>query len=264
MEYRGEELQREVQDIKSQISGLRNDLKQFIEHSNQLHVDSMMADLRVGLCDVLVKHLNSEAKAGLQGRMVQDCHMRKVCQSLFSELLQRNADLLKEDKVSAQLIEGDRSALEDMRKKAPYQQCDQCFAEAESLLGKQVELMRSLRIYRDDKGKEQNLSSLPEEAVVKELLDPLNNRQRLQIMKSLAGETRTFSSLAELTGLRGGNLLFHLAKLQDMGMIMQRHERGDYMITEKGFRALKGVAGIYWTLTGEGACPEAEKKTKEN
>ncbi|NYT01762.1 MAG: winged helix-turn-helix transcriptional regulator [Methanosarcinales archaeon] len=263
MEYRGEELQREVQDIKTKIDELHSDLKRFMERSNQLHVDSMLADMRGGLCDVLVKHVNSEASAGLQARMVQDCHMRKTCQSLFSELLQRNASLLKEDRASLQLVNGDRSALKDMRKKAPYPQCDQCFAEAESLLGKQVELMRSLRIYEDDRGKEHDLSLLPEEAVVRELLDPMNNRQRLQIMKSLAGETKTFSGLAELTGLRGGNLLFHLTKLQDMGMIMQRHERGDYMITEKGFQALKGVAGVYWTLTGEGAAAEADMQTKE-
>lgn len=58
----------------------------------------------------------------------------------------------------------------------------------------------------------------------------------------------TFSALAELTGLRGGNLLFHLQKLQDGGMILQRNERGDYMITEKGYRALRVVAQLYSDL----------------
>ncbi len=53
-----------------------------------------------------------------------------------------------------------------------------------------------------------------------------------------------FNEFSELTGLRGGNLLFHLQKLLDGGMILQRHERGDYMITEKGFRVLKGIADI--------------------
>jgi predicted transcriptional regulator len=86
------------------------------------------------------------------------------------------------------------------------------------------------------------------EAVVKEILEPLNSRQRLQILKSLARETRSFSSLSKLTGFRGGNLLFHLEKLLGSGMILQRHERGDYIITEKGYRALLGIAEIYAKL----------------
>lgn len=70
-------------------------------------------------------------------------------------------------------------------------------------------------------------------------------------MKGLASETRFFSSLSELTGLRGGNLLFHIQKLLGSGMILQRHERGDYMITEKGYRALLGIAEVYLKLNPE-------------
>jgi predicted transcriptional regulator len=80
------------------------------------------------------------------------------------------------------------------------------------------------------------------------MLEPLSNRQRLQILKATAVETKTFSELSELTGLRGGNLLFHLQKLLDSGMILQRHERGDYMITEKGFRLLNSLAEAYVML----------------
>ncbi len=85
----------------------------------------------------------------------------------------------------------------------------------------------------------QESPDLPVEAVVREILEPLDSKQRLQILKSLAIETKSFSSLSGLTG-RGGNLLFHLEKLLRSGMILQRHERGDYMITEKG---VPGVSG---------------------
>jgi hypothetical protein len=70
-------------------------------------------------------------------------------------------------------------------------------------------------------------------------------------MKALSAETKTFSALSalsSLTGPRGGNLLFHLQKLQDGGMILQRNERGDYMITEKGYRTLRGVSELYLDL----------------
>jgi DNA-binding transcriptional ArsR family regulator len=108
--------------------------------------------------------------------------------------------------------------------------------------------MRSLRIYNTKEEKRQELSTLPEEVIVNGMLEPLSNRQRLQILKATAVETKTFSELSELTGLRGGNLLFHLQKLLDSGMILQRHERGDYMITEKGFRLLNSLAEAYVML----------------
>jgi predicted transcriptional regulator len=31
-------------------------------------------------------------------------------------------------------------------------------------------------------------------------------------------------------------------------MILQRHERGDYIITEKGFSTLRAVSALYATL----------------
>jgi predicted transcriptional regulator len=31
-------------------------------------------------------------------------------------------------------------------------------------------------------------------------------------------------------------------------MVVQRHDRGDYMITEKGFKVLKGVSDVYQML----------------
>ncbi len=108
-----------------------------------------------------------------------------------------------------------------------------------------------MRIYETKDEKKQESHDLPVEAVVKEILEPLNSKQRLQILKGLASETRSFSSLSELTGLRGGNLLFHLEKLLGSGMILQQHERGYYMITEKGYRALLGIAEVYSKMNPE-------------
>jgi predicted transcriptional regulator len=40
-------------------------------------------------------------------------------------------------------------------------------------------------------------------------------------------------------------------------MILQRHERGDYMITEKGFKALRGVSELYSDLVSDSLKTEA-------
>lgn len=111
--------------------------------------------------------------------------------------------------------------------------------------------MRSLRIYSTNEEKKQDIVLICEESIVKEVLEPLSNKQRLQIIKSMANGTRTFSSLSELTGLRGGNLLFHIQKLLECGIIIQRHERGDYMLTEKGYSLLVALSEINCLLGEE-------------
>lgn len=81
-----------------------------------------------------------------------------------------------------------------------------------------------------------------------EILEPVSNNHRLEILKAVAYEMKSFSAFSELTNLRGGNLLFHLQKLLDNGLILQMHERGDYMITDKGLKILQGLQEIYSSL----------------
>jgi len=64
-------------------------------------------------------------------------------------------------------------------------------------------------------------------------LEPVANIQRFQIIKSLGMQTRTFFDISQLMGVAGENLLFPIKKPGDAGTILQRHERGDYIITNK-------------------------------
>lgn len=253
MEVLEEPFQREILEIRSELREMHDDLKRFMEHSNKEYLESILADFRRGFSEVLVRHVEDEVEEGLRENMVEDCDMKEACKTRFQGLLKESASLIRDGDgaASEETIEEFRFRLEEMRSKAPYDQCDRCFAEASKLQEKQIDLLRSMRIYETKDEKKQESQDLPVETVVKEILEPLNSKQRLQILKGLAGETKSFSSLSELTGLRGGNLLFHLQKLLDSGMILQRHERGDYMITEKGYRALLGITEVYSKLNPE-------------
>ena len=151
-------------------------------------------------------------------------------------------DLIKRDNVSEDVIEEKKVELSEIQKGAPFDKCDICFTEVNTLFNKQLDLISSLQIYSTNKEKGTEISTISEENIVKSVLEPLSNKQRLQILKSMASETRKFSTLSELTGLRGGNLLFHIQKLLETDLILQRHERGDYMITKKGFNLLTMLA----------------------
>ncbi|HQJ62638.1 MAG TPA: winged helix-turn-helix domain-containing protein, partial [Methanothrix soehngenii] len=234
------DLLKDVNAIKSKLDIMHEDMKRFMERSNQQHLNSIVDGCRSDFFDVIRGYATDEIESSLEGKISKDCHMKNACKALFSDLLNSSLDQIKRGEVSADSINDAKSKLEEMRRRSHYDQCKTCFSEVARLLDKQIDLMRSLRVYRENDLTGESMQSLPEEETVIELLEPLSNKQRLQILKALFAETKTFSALAELTGLRGGNLLFHLQKLQDGGMILQRHERGDYMISEKGYRALRG------------------------
>ncbi|NJD75907.1 MAG: winged helix-turn-helix transcriptional regulator [Candidatus Methanoperedens sp.] len=238
---------REILEIKKKLYEIHNDMKRFMEQSSQQHLEHVLSGSRNDFTNAIIGHVIDDIEAGLEGSMVKKCDMRDTCKSNFTGFLQKNAGLMKQETVNEDVILKNQSELNDMRNNAPSKQCEKCFSQVQNLFGKEIGLMRSLRIYSTKNGKKPEIPPVPEEFII-EVFEPLSNKQRLQIMKAIAIETKTFSALSELTGLRGGNLLFHLQKLLDSGMILQRHERGDYMITDKGFKVLKSVSEMYSAL----------------
>jgi len=180
--------------------------------------------------------------------MVKKCPEKINCTSAFTSLLQQNAELIKHGKVDDTLISNNRKKLDELRCGAPFSKCEQCFSEVSSLFIKQVNLMRSMRIYSDNQECKSNLSSIKTDTIMSEILEPVSNNHRLEILRAVAFEMKSFSAFSELTSLRGGNLLFHLQKLLESGLILQMHERGDYMITDKGLKILQGLQEIYSSL----------------
>lgn len=238
----------EIQDLKTEIAGLRNELKRFIEHANLQHVDGILSDLKKNYADLFTNHQIDTARVDLSSHMVSDCKMRSKCFELFMDFLQNTACHIKDGQVSDEIIQSYREQMKVLRKKGSYDKCDTCFSEVHRLLEKQVDLMQSLGIYTKSGENMEVIAEISDDTLVKDLLEPVANIQRFQILKALTVQTRTFSDISQLTGLRGGNLLFHIKKLTDSGMILQRHERGDYIITDKGFKTMTAISQLHQNL----------------
>ena len=238
----------EIRELKSEITGLRTELKRFIEKANQQHVESVLGELKKNYAGVFTDLQVKEATSGLSVQMHGECSMRDTCFALFMDFLQNTAKHIKDGQVSGELIESYRKQMKAMRKKGPHERCDTCFTEVSRLFEKQVDLMQSLGIYQDERHGTGGPAGIADESVVKDVLEPVANIQRFQILKSLAVQTRTFSDISQMTGLRGGNLLFHIRKLTESGMILQRHERGDYIITDKGFKTMNAINELHQIL----------------
>jgi len=243
-----ENFQKEILEIKSELSNIHTELKRFFEQSDMLHHESIILGVQKDFSNVIIGHVAEDIEDGLERNMIRNCEMRDTCNSIFTGFLQKNTGLIKQSNVDESIISKNQSELQEMKNNAPKKQCDKCFSEVSNLFRKQILLMRSLRIYDTNEENKKDITVIPEEFLVNDILEPLSNIQRLQILKAVSAGTKTFSDFSALTRLRGGNLLFHLQKLLDGGMILQRHERGDYMITDKGYKTLKGISDLYITL----------------
>lgn len=235
----------EIRELKAEISGLRTDLKRFVERANQQNVDAVLGGIRKEYGGACADQQICTAKAVFTARMSDGCPMKANCYGVFMEFLKNSAGHIAEGTVTDELILSYRDQMKALRKKGKKSQCDTCFTELGRLFENQVGLMQKLGIYRKEDGTTEDLTGIPDDAVVKDLLEPVASLPRFQIIRSLATGTRTFSDISQLTGLRGGNLLFHIRKLTDAGMILQRHERGDYIITDKGFKTMTAVSQLY-------------------
>jgi DNA-binding transcriptional ArsR family regulator len=226
-----------LMDINAKLELMHQDIKRIKEKSNQEYLEFMLSNIRTDFSNSLATNIIENIDIDLEKGIIKDCHLKNTCRPLFKKFLKKNIELIKDGKVPEDSLEKSRYKLKKIRANAPLDICDECHDELSSLFEKQVNLMQSLQIYRSNNTQKQELSPLSED-LVKEVLEPLANNLRLQILQALASETKTYSELSKLTGMRGGNLLFHIQKLQNNDFILQRNERGDYMITKKGFNLL--------------------------
>ena len=200
---------------------------------------------RPELFDLLREEARQKAESRLDARMAKRCEMRPECRQRFMGLLDENLRLLDRPRITEEDLERQTEKMDSLRSKAVAGRCDGCFQEVGSLFQDQTDLMRQLRLYRSRDEVRDSIDAMPEEAVVRDILEPLSNPQRMLIMKALSRSQRSFTELSSLTNLRGGNLLFHLQRLTGTGMVFQRGGRGDYALTSKGQRSLEAVNDLY-------------------
>ena len=237
--------------IDAKLDSIHKDLKRLMERSNQEYLDLMLTNLKKEFLNSINSYVSGDVETGLERGMVDDCDMRDTCKSRFTNYLLDNEELILGDNVTSNILDDKKAELAHIKKDAPFEYCEDCFSEVNNLFNKQLGLISSFKIYSSNDEKRTEISRISDEHIVKTVLEPLSNKQRLQILKSMASETRTFSSLSELTGLRGGNLLFHLQKLLENDLIIQRHDRGDYMITKMGFNLLLVLVDVNKLLENE-------------
>ena len=231
--------------ITKKLSEMHRDIEKVLEYSNKVYLEPVLERARHKYLYALLNHLFEDIETGLERIMFKKCPEKENCTSDFTAVLQHNAGLIRNDNVDGAFISDNRKKLDELRSRAPYSKCDKCFSEVLSLFRKQIKVMSSLNIYEDNAEQKPNILDIKSSVFISEILEPAANEQRLEILKAVAFEPKSFSDFSKLTGLVAGNLNYHLQKLMDRELILQQHDRGNYMITEKGFKILQSFNELY-------------------
>jgi len=241
----------EFRNLMSEIKSLKKDVNRALEISGHRHSDALFMEMKGGFSRPVIQYMLADTKENLAIGLDSSCGNGDSCKSAFSGLLQEMALLLLEDRINEVSLAEFRQRFEDLKEMAVFENCDNCLENATRIFEKQVDLIRSFSISSVEE--QYSLVSVDIENIsddiVSQICEPLANKQRLCILRLLNSSIRSFSDISKGTGLRGGNLLFHIQKLLDTDMITQRSERGDYMITRKGHMTLKGMAELFEKLS---------------
>ncbi|MEZ5335832.1 MAG: winged helix-turn-helix domain-containing protein [Methanolobus sp.] len=236
---------KKLDKIEESIRKLQADMQLFQEQSNQRCYELLSSEIRNNFSRAMIGNIRERIDQDLESNIIPCCEMRDFCKGAFTEFLNETVQLVGRERVEQETVDEYWNKLDDIRKLVHFDDCDLCFKEVSRIYQKQVDVLSSLRIYDKEGSFAENMPDVSMETVVDDICEPLANKQRLTILKALILDSKSFTELSKLTGLRGGNLLFHLQKLADKGMILQRSERGDYIITSKGHSVFKGIMEIY-------------------
>ncbi|MDG6244871.1 MAG: winged helix-turn-helix domain-containing protein [Methanolobus sp.] len=239
----------EFENLRSEIIALKRDVNRVLEHSDNRHMNTLLQEMKGDLSRPVINYMLKDTKDTVEKGFCVDCDNKEFCKPAFSSLLHEMALLLLEDNVTGEHLKHFRQRFDELKSLAISDNCDECVESASRIFEKQMELISSFNKSRSVQGAHNiiNAEDTPDD-VVTQICEPLANKQRLVILRSVKSDTKSFSQLSRITGLRGGNLLFHIQKLLDTGMIYQRNERGDYMITRKGHMTLRGMSELYYRL----------------
>ncbi|MCD4820535.1 MAG: winged helix-turn-helix domain-containing protein [Methanococcoides sp.] len=229
--------------LHEEITGLRSDLNRFRSEVAGSQTNSLFNEFK-NQCAVEILNGSLENAYEIIGNEEKECPMHTQCIPHLVNFFEELAEYTRKGQVTDENIEKMRGNFDKVKELAPFDHCPNCIQRARGYFDQQVGMLQTIGVYRNESDMYLQVQDLHEEQVSNLIGDPLSSSVRIQILKALYDEGRSFTELSKLTKLRGGNLLFHLEKLQNRGMIRQRGERGEYQISVQGYEILNSIAEL--------------------
>ena len=236
-------LEKEIGDIRKEIDRFRTETRQRLE----LIEDSVRKQFSLSYNRTIFDYISRNT---LDFAECLNCRMNRevelACKEKMISIQQNYIDLLKNGNLSESLEALEEAIVffskgaEDMSSKGIVG-CVECFRkEIEMLKTNRSFLFRLRELQSPPKNTGENwqtVSEMDPAEIDRNILNPISHKARLQILLSMFKGQNRFTDFIEVTGLKGGHLLYHLNKLLEHGFI-QRYASRDYALTRKGLKTL--------------------------
>ncbi len=232
-------------EIKGLIKDIQKDIKNMQERSNEEYLSAMYSNLKNEFVSSMNGYMLDKIDPDLEQRMMNPCDMREQCKNVFKKYLKSHTDNLTPENISSEKIKESKAEFEKIKENKQKEDCDCCFDEVSNIFENHIDLIKSIKFYdNQEEEDEKKISDINEKNVVQNILSPIAHEKRLKMLKAIAFEPQSFSALSNLTNLRGGNLIFHIDKLQKSDLIFQKQDHKEYMLTTKGFKLIQLLLDI--------------------
>ncbi|OPY24871.1 MAG: Helix-turn-helix domain protein [Methanomethylovorans sp. PtaU1.Bin073] len=237
-----------VSILQGEITALRSELIRFRSEVTMNRTNSMFSEFR-NQCAASLINGSLDSALNLSGEEGKSCSMWTQCKPAFVEFFDELAEYARNGQLSEKKVDDIRQNFDKMKEEATkLDQCSQCFKHVELYFNQQIEMLEKMGFYQKEGNKPLEIKNLHEKQIANMVGEALSSAVRVQVLKALYDDGKSFTELSKITKLRAGNLLFHLDKLQDKELIRQREERGEYQITFTGYHLLNSMLELVKTL----------------
>jgi DNA-binding HxlR family transcriptional regulator len=243
----------EIEELRKELVKFRTETRQHLEAIESEVTKQVSLNYNHTIIDYLID-VSSDAVRNLKCDRGDE---ETICKATLTAHQRRLTSLLKTGRfddsyTELKQVKENLGKFKDMMTGQCRQSCVACIQNELDVLTSSEKLLTQLRSIGSpaltmEQGRA-TVDSLNPEKAAEQLLEPLSNKTRLTIMKSVFRGENRFTDFIKATGLEGGQLLYHIRKLVDSGHITQ-YESKDYVLTRMGMRSMMLVAQLNQELS---------------
>jgi len=242
-------LDEEMRELRKEVSQFRVETRQRLE----VIENEVNKQVSLNYNRAVVDHLASTTIELIDSLKCGEANeMELDCKKMMANAQQGYLRLLKDGRVTEALEAMDEAILvmdkvsQGMRDRGKPG-CVECMESEIGVIESNKRMLSHLQMLESPAialgEQRQTVGRIDPPSLHEEILNPLSNKARVQILVSIYEGRNRFADLVEATGQRGGHLLYHLRMLMDNGFVNQFASK-EYVLTKKGLKTLIVLAQL--------------------
>lgn len=239
-------VERILRELREEISLLRKELQRIEASLIAERLQSVERAMAQNYIELYLDQAEEGMDETVEHILREECRKRELCKQNFKNSLIESFNAYRKEGLKEALIKLDEELIhvEAALKKSINTSCETCYRKLQKSLQKQRKNLQKIAGLRSTAEELETRKQVDLSNLVKDVLEPIANPARLKILIAVHQGRKGFSELSEVTGMKGGHIIFHLKRLLHSGLITQNGRKGDYIITSKGEKVIKKILSI--------------------